>query len=213
MLLALLVVLLLLVLLPCAVGAVASARCLPAPTPRGHAEPLVFLGPPDAFRQARAAATWPDELRPRGAADWLCVYADGAELFPRWDEQVRASARDGLVSHPLRRCLRALAWPRTPSPAPPARARGLTFPCPDPRCFAGRQDLVRAAAALAAGSALSAFRLGLWLREAEVPLVAPALELAYLPGSEGGALAPSELELAAARLELGSTHELVLPAL
>jgi hypothetical protein len=204
------------------------SACLPR-APRANVEPLTLLCCDERqFRQAAAAARWPEELRRNASLDGdrLCVVLGfGAELFPDWDAAVRGHHRRRhddsalpLASHPLRACLRALASPRTCRPLPLATARDERFACPDPRILVGSEALLVAALPLAAGgSCLAAFRLGLWSREAQLDLRVPERELAYLPAAdgEGEPLHPTASELRAAVQELGKAGDgdVVLPSI
>jgi hypothetical protein len=203
----------------------ACSACVPR-APRANVTPLTLLCDEQQFRRASAAARWPEELRRRTSpgGDHLCVaLGPGAELLPDWDAAVRARARrDELASHPLRPSLRALASARACLPLPLGRAGGKAFACPDPRLLVGSEALVEAALPLAAEvSCLSAFRLGLWVKEAELRLRVPEREWAYLPAADGDetALRPSASELRAALQELGGGgkaaggDDVVLPAL
>jgi len=58
-----------------------------------------------------------------------------------------------------------------------------SFP-PDPRLLVGSEDLVEMALPLSEESSLSAFRLGLWLRDADLILSVPEEEVAFLPTAD-----------------------------
>jgi hypothetical protein len=168
------------------------AKTAPA-LPRRYASPLLLICADEARsrRQALESAVWPGDVRfckerTRGNGDdRLCVFVDAnLELFPRWDLFARKNAgRGSIVSHGVRRCLRALAVPRTPHPLPRITEEDLT--CPDVRLLFGPQCLVGAALSLEeleSGSVVGK-RIALWLKECQLALGVSEDEIAFEPGT------------------------------
>jgi len=170
----------------------AARPCDRAPAgPRALAGPIVLISTDARQRQAAlAAAAWPDGVRflpsslasPAGAPHVdrrLALYvASELELFRCWDRTALAEAQRGhLVSHGLRRQLRALARPQRTSPPPRL----------DPRLLLGEAGLVQAARLLcepdAPAAAASADRIARWLQASGLSPGAAETELAFLPGS------------------------------
>lgn len=172
----------------------AARPCGRAPAgPRALAGPIVLIATDARQREAAlAAAAWPDCVRflpsslasrasPTGAPHVdrrLALYvASELELFRCWDRTALAEAQRGhLVSHGLRRQLRALARPQRTSPPP-------RF---DPRLLLGEAGLVQAARLLCepdAPAAASADRIARWLQASGLSPGAAETELAFLPGS------------------------------
>jgi len=193
--LAALVLLLLLVGLSQWMRGGAARPCGRAPAgPRALAGPIVLISTDARQRQAAlAAAAWPDGVRflpsslasPSGAPHVdrrLALYvASELELFRCWDRTALAEAQRGhLVSHSLRRQLRALARPQRTSPPP------RLDPRLDPRLLLGEAGLVQAARLLCepdAPAAASADRIARWLQASGLSPGAAETELAFLPGS------------------------------
>jgi hypothetical protein len=172
------------------------AKTVPA-LQRRYASPLLLICADEARarRHALQNAAWPGDVRfckERQGADGddrLCIVVDAnLELFPEWDLVARKNAgRGSIVSHGVRRCLRALAVPGTPYPLP--RTMGDDLVCPDARLLFGPQCLVNAALSLdelESGSVVGR-RIALWLKECELALGVSEDEIAFEPGtSEDG---------------------------
>jgi len=161
--------------------------------PRHFPSPLLIICDEDARirRQALESAAWPGDIRfckerlGANEDERLCIFVDGSlELFPQWDVVARKNASKGsIVSHGVRRCLRALAFPGTPYPLP--RTMDAALQCPDSRLLFGPQDLVVAALSLEeppSGSVVGK-RIALWLNECQLVLGASDDEIAFEPGT------------------------------
>jgi hypothetical protein len=161
-------------------------------SPRHFVCPLVFLCDHEALRrQALESAVWPESVRVMRQTSCaerdvrMSVAADGTlELFPGWDRMARRSARNGdLVSHCIRRCLRALAFSETPDALP--RTEDERTECPDVRLLIGPCDLVTAALSMTLGEddGLEKGRIvAHWMRECDLSLGFCESEIAFEPG-------------------------------
>ena len=168
------------------------AKTAPA-LPRCYASPLLLIcsDAGTVRRHALESAAWPGDVRfckeREGANgdDRLCVFVDAnLELFPKWDLFARKNAgRGSIVSHGVRRCLRALAVPLTPHPLPRSVEDNLV--CPDLRLLFGPQCLVDAALSLEeleSGSVVGK-QIALWLTECQLTLGVSEDEIAFEPGT------------------------------
>lgn len=191
-----------------------------APRPECGVQILLIA---DAARglQARSSAAWPDAIRvaptlPARRDERLTVRVCGeAELFRHWDRSALESAVPGaIVSHRLRRCLRALAAPRSPT-LPRAELENKPFDCPDPRILIGSLHMLEMAGLIledTPSASLGAFRLGQWALSAEIQIVCPSHELAYLPGSsEPSDPTPADIEQAMREVRAAPRQSLVPP--
>jgi len=161
--------------------------------PMRYVSPLVLFCDDEALcRQALENAAWPDTVRiaKKGARvekdDRLAVSVDATlELFPGWDRKVRKNAGKGaIVSHGIRRSLRALASPRPPQPLP-LSMEGDAMECPDVRLLFGSSDLIEAAMSMIGcddGTVASGKLLAHWLRECQLSLGSSEEEIAFEPG-------------------------------
>ena len=167
-------------------------KAVPA-LPRRYASPLLLICVDDARvrRHALESAAWPGDVRfckereGTNGDDRLCVFVDAnLELFPRWDLFARKNAGKGsIVSHGVRRCLRALAVPRTPTPLPRMVEDG--WDCPDTRLLFGPKNLLSAALSLEDRDSglVVGERIASWMKECQLALGVSEDEIAFEPGT------------------------------
>ena len=191
--------------------------------PRKSIEPVILVYEDlSLVKNAVVLATCPSSVRaiPFGTlleADdprTTVAVCGGVELFPEWDAQARKEIlRTGsyLISHGIRRSLRALASPGRARPLPSAAlGRGRAVRCPDPRLLVGSASVVSSAQIFIASQdmgelCLCSFRMARWIEETGISLECAEVEMAYLPGGGGFAeemLSPSEKEKADALADL-----------
>ena len=145
-------------------------------------------------RQALHCAEWPESIRISKASmerdDRLAVFIEGTlELFPGWDKIARDNSMKGsIVSHHVRRSLRALASSKIPHALPQAfshEADGPNLKYPEIRILLGSYDLVQAALSMIDAQdseVVSGCRIALWLNECGLTLGCSDREIAYEPG-------------------------------
>lgn len=136
-------------------------------------------------------AKWPDSVRvaktcSSESGDRLTLAISSTlDLFPEWDKTARQNSSNGdIVSHSIRRSLRALANPLSPLPLSRTPDEA-SLETPDVRLLLGSGDLVAAALSFVAGNdseAASACDVARWLKSCSLRLGKSDQEIAYQAG-------------------------------
>lgn len=162
------------------------------PSSRTFIHPLVLVCENEKCHgRAMQLAKWPDSVRL--AKTCSSEYGDRLtlaispclDLFPEWDKTARENSVNGdIVSHSIRRSLRALANPHPPLPLrlTPDEA---SLETPDVRLLLGSGDLVAAALSFVAendSEAASACDIARWLKSCSMRLGKSDQEIAYEAG-------------------------------
>lgn len=141
--------------------------------------------------RAMQLAKWPDSVRvaktcsSESGERLTLAISSSLDLFPEWDKTARQNSSNGdIVSHSIRRSLRALANPLPPLPLSRTPDEA-SLETPDVRLLLGPSDLVAAALSFVAENdsrAASACDIARWLKSCSMRLGKSDREIAYQAG-------------------------------